>query len=163
MKLSNIIIAFLIGFALCFILLRSCDGNTVTTPEIKGTLHDTLVKVQYDTIRLKPNEKTVYKNTVQQLIVRDTIINDVVVRDTIYKPIDTLKTLTFSKTLEDSVVSITGRGTVTGRIEDLSFDYTVKPIKVKKPSRWSVGITGGVDYKGQPNIVGGVNYRLFNL
>lgn len=124
-------------FLLC---LTQCEGEkTVSTPEIKGTLIDTIHDVVYQDVKVPVKGKTVYKNIVQQLIVRDTIKGD-----TIYKPIDTLKTQAFNKSFEDSRLKINANGTVTGRIEDLKLDYLIKSQKINV-SDIKMKISGGIE------------------
>lgn len=162
MNKSIPIMTFFLGALLVFLLMQKCS-RTEMTPEHSGTLRDTIHSIKYDTITLKANERTVYKPIVQKLVIRDTVVNNIATIDTVYAPIDTLITKNFVQTLENKYITITGTGIVTGNLEKLEFEYRMKPQPVKKPSRWSVGITAGLDVHGQPNVVGGLQYSLINF
>lgn len=145
---------------LIFLLFRSCgnDDNVRVIPAIKGTLHDTIRITHREIV---PKEKIVLKNVPYEIVKSDTVVLE---GEKVYiQPIDTLKTLSFEKKLEDEHLSITAKGVVTGRLNGIRIDYEIKERKIKKHSRWSLGVSAGVDYKGQPNVIGGVQYSLIRF
>jgi opacity protein-like surface antigen len=151
-------LCFGLGFILAVLIMQNCNKPTTRTKTIYGTLHDT-VKVTYT--KIVPKDKTALKYVPYDVVKTDTIT---LAGQTIYiEPIDTLKTEAFSKPMEDKNVKITASGILTGKINDIKFDYEIKPVEIKQPSRWGIGIGAGVDINGNPNITAGLNYQLIRF
>lgn len=144
--------------------MKSCNDDTViSTPTITGTLHDTIT-IEHTPIPLKPKERIEYRNTVQEVIVKDTVTLS---GDTIYvyKPLDTIRTLSFNKLLENDTIAVTAKGSVTGRLNDLIIEYKIKPMQIKAPkqSRLGIGVSLGVGIDGKPYAGAGLNYNIIKL
>lgn len=156
---KNKIIYALIAIIVILLMINNCRGKRtvkVSTPEVKGTLHDT-IKVTYT--KIIPVEKIVVKNVPYE-VVKEVKVNG----ETVFvHEIDTIRTQAFTKSLEDDKLKLTASGVVTGEINDIKFDYTIKPqtleIPAERKKRFGIGVFAGYDIYGKPNAGVGITYN----
>lgn len=181
----------LAGVILLLLFTRNCGGDTVVyTPEIKGTLHDKkpiehkpleeVYSVGQNKAKNTPRTASKSGKSPEKTIGHDIANIDSLIsenkslKERFAKASDSMKIAmfnqsaqlnTFDKTLENDTIRIRMYGIVTGKINDIGADYTIKPIKVKvsKPSRFGIGISAGVDIYGKPNINAGLTYNIIRL
>ena len=167
--MKNNIISFSAGLLIMFLFMKKCDSGTTTVsiPEKKGTFE--AVKPTHKEVtplkigqKLSKNDKSeiarlksMYnfsQNEIDSLLNENAVLTsqltNLKVPDTIVKEIEAKLSLKeFSQTFEDSVVKIDALGLVSGVVQRLALNYTVKKqsVQIKNPIVILAGASVGIN------------------
>jgi hypothetical protein len=129
---------------LCVLLYKSaCTGhNDAETKPAPVVLKNDAVPVTHTPVAAPAGTHAEIRYIPYKVFVRDTVRTPgdtiaIMQPVNIDQPLDTLAQHHFTKTLTDANISITGKGLVTGRVDQLEFQYTITPTK---PARHLYGL-----------------------
>lgn len=177
--MKNNIISFSAGLLIMFLCMKQCDNGTTTvsTPERKGKL--SAVKPVHKEVKVTPLKngqklskndkseiarlKSMYnfsQNEIDSLLNENAVLTsqltNLKVPDTIVKEIEAKLSLKeFSQTFEDSVVKIDALGLVSGVVQRLALNYTVKKqsVQIKNPIVIMLGASAGINKELNKGVV----------
>ena len=182
--MKNNIISFGVGLLIMFLLMKQCDNGTTTVsiPERKGkfeAVKPTHKEVKWSNSTTLKNGQKLSKNDKSEIARLksmynfsqaeiDSLLNEnavltseltnLKIPDTIVKEIEAKLSLKeFSQTLEDSIVKIDALGLVSGVVQKLALNYTVKKTfgQTKNPIVILAGASVGINKELNQGVIQG--------